>query len=248
MDRRMQETEWYGYRRLNFDFEGLAACLVCPKEANRSGHSPRWLFKIEYFEAFPSFELAMLERGWYVAHVDNRTRWATPADRAVWPRFCAYLSARWGLRQKCLPVGMSCGGMEAVYFASEHPELVAALYLDAPVMDLLSCPYGMGKSESDFSAEFEAATGLSRSEMLHYRDHPIDRAPALLAARIPVMMVSGDADRTVPYDENGQRLTAFYRENGGVIHEIIKAGGDHHPHGLPDPAPLIEFAEAIDFS
>ena len=240
MDRFVSETEWYGFRRLNFEFEGMPACLVCPREAAEGN---RWLLKIEYFEAFPVFERAMLEKGYYVAHVDNRTRWATPADMAVWPRFCAYLSKRWGLHQRCLPVGMSCGGMEAIYFAAEHPSLVAALYLDAPVTNFLSCPYALGKSREDFSAEFEAATGLTRTDMINYRNHPIDRAPDLLAARIPIMMVSGDADTVVPYDENGQHLTAYYRAHGGIIREIIKAGGDHHPHGLADPAPIIEFAE-----
>lgn len=240
MDRPTTEAAWYGYRRINFEFEGMPACLVCPHKAIEGN---KWLFKIEYFEAFPSFELAMLERGYYVAHVDNRSRWATPADRAVWPKLCAYLSARWGLHEKCLPVGMSCGGMEAVYFAAEHPARVAALYLDAPVMNFLSCPYGLGKSEANFSEEFERAAGMTLCDLLNYRDHPIDRVPDLLAARIPVVMVSGDADSIVPYDENGYHLTARYRAHGGIIREIIKAGGDHHPHGLDDPTPLIQFAE-----
>jgi hypothetical protein len=28
---------------------------------------------------------------------------------------------------------------------------------------------------------------------------------------------------------------------GGHIELICKPGGKHHPHGLPDPAPIVEF-------
>ena len=214
--------------------------MICPREAIEGN---KWLFKIEYFGAFPNFELAMLERGYYVAHVDNKTRWSTPEDIAVWPQFCDYITERFGLHKQCVPVGMSCGGMESVYFAAHYPQYVAALYLDAPVMNFLSCPYAMGSSKANFVEEFERATGFTRTDMLVYRNHPLDRVSELLSARIPVIMVSGDADQTVPYDENGKPFTEYYRQNGGVIHEIIKKGGDHHPHGLEDPTPIIEFVE-----
>ncbi len=54
------ETKWNGFRCLQFDFSGRTAILVKPKEACKGR---KWLFKTEYFGAFPSFELEMLERG-----------------------------------------------------------------------------------------------------------------------------------------------------------------------------------------
>ena len=234
------ESIWYGFKQLSFEFMGQKALLICPHQPTKE---KKWLFKIEYFGAFPAFELAMLERGYYVAHVQNKTRWATPEDIAVWPKFCDFLSEQWGLHKQCVPVGMSCGGIEAVYFATTHPRYVSALYLDAPVMNFLSCPFGLGASEADFSKEFERATGYTRRDMLSYRDHPLDRIPKLVEYRIPVMMVSGDSDRTVPYDENGKLLVEYYRQNGGTVCEIIKPGGDHHPHGLEDNTPILEFVE-----
>ena len=41
----------------------------------------------------------------------------------------------------------------------------------------------------------------------------------------------------------GALLEKYYRENGGEIITIGKAGCAHHPHGLEDKTPLIEFAE-----
>lgn len=128
---------YHGYERLDFTFEDRYAILVFP---NKPLEEKKWLLKTEYFDAFPSFELEMLNRGYYLAYLSNKTRWFEQDDAHSKARFAQYLQKEFGLHQKCLPVGMSCCGMHAVYFAAEHPEFVAALYLDAPVLNLLSCP------------------------------------------------------------------------------------------------------------
>ena len=65
----------------------------------------------------------------------------------------------------------------------------------------------------------------------------------LLKANLPIIMVYGDSDDIVPYHENGALLEKYYRENGGTIVTIGKAGCGHHPHGLEDNTPIIEFVE-----
>ncbi|MBQ9112160.1 MAG: alpha/beta hydrolase [Clostridia bacterium] len=236
----MKESLWNGYIRLDFMFEDRRALVVCPKTPTED---KRWLFKTEYFGAFPAFELAMLERGYYVAHVNNVTRWCLPEDTDVKARFCDFLIARMGLNKRCVPVGMSCGGMQAVYFGAKYPQYVAALYLDAPVLNLLSCPCGVGAATRDLYAEFVRATGMTVSDLINYRNHPIDHAGELIDAGIPVFLVCGDSDTVVPYVENGKELARIYRERGGVIEEIIKPGCDHHPHGLEDNTPIRLFVE-----
>ena len=62
----MQETMWNGFRRIDFVFEGMEAILVFPKEPNANKN---WLLKTEYFDAFPAFEIEMLQRGWHLAYV-----------------------------------------------------------------------------------------------------------------------------------------------------------------------------------
>ena len=67
--------------------------------------------------------------------------------------------------------------------------------------------------------------------------------PLLLKSRIPIMLVYGDSDDVVPYEENGALLERYYKENGGELVAIGKAGCGHHPHGLEDNSPIIEFME-----
>lgn len=236
----MTESIWNGFRRIDFEFENMDAILVFPKEPNENKN---WLLKTEYFDAFPSFEIEMVNRGWHLAYVKNVTRWCLDEDLDRKKRFADYLSEKYGLYKKCLPVGMSCGGLIASKLAARYPECVSALYLDAPVMNFLSCPAGIGKAEDGMLSEFIDATGIGLSELISYRENPIDLMHLILEGNIPVMMVYGDSDNVVPYCENGAIFEKYYRENGGNITAIGKKGCGHHPHGLEDVTPIVEFAK-----
>ena len=240
----MTETIWNGYKRIEFIFEGRTAIVVFPNEPNEKKN---WLLKTEYFAAFQGFELQMLARGWHLAYVGNKSRWDFAEDLDIKKRFAKHLQETYGLADKCFPVGMSCGGMIAVELAAKHPDMISALYLDAPVMNLLSCPAGLGKAgeivRKVLLPEFISVTNMDVSQLLSYRNHPIDKMHLLLQNNIPIILVYGDSDDVVPYDKNGALLEKYYRENGGTIITIGKPGCAHHPHGLEDPTPIIEFAE-----
>lgn len=236
----MSKKVWYGFEQIDFLFEGREAILIVPEQPNTNRN---WLLKTEYFGAFPSFEIEMLKRGWHLAYIKNITRWCIDEDLDLKKRFAEYLHKQHGLYHKCVPVGMSCGGLIASKFAAKHPSLVSALYLDAPVMNLLSCPAGIGEAGNDMLPEFINATGISLSALTYYRDHPIDKMPLLFKNNIPIILVYGDSDNVVPYHENGAILEKYYRENGGIIEAIGKENCGHHPHGLEDNTPIIEFVE-----
>lgn len=235
-------TEWNGFKCEEFEFEGRDAVIVFPEKKNG-----KWLFKTEYFGAFPKFEIEMLKRGYHVAHVNNITRWNKhPDDTDIKARFADFISEKYGLAKKCVTVGMSCGGMQSVYFAAKYPEYVSVMYLDAPVINLLSCPAGLGKATSEMFKEFEDAMGMDKIELLSFRNHPMDNFEPLVKNNIPVILVAGDSDKTVPFDENGALLNKYYKDNGGVIKTIVKPGCDHHPHGLEDNSEIIDFVIKYD--
>ena len=70
----------------------------------------------------------------------------------------------------------------------------------------MSCPcgFGIGNPLSQDNSEILNALGMkSISELLAYRDMPLDKLGALVDHRIPVVLVAGDSDQVVPYCENG---------------------------------------------
>jgi pimeloyl-ACP methyl ester carboxylesterase len=228
------------FKKIEFKFGGRDAVLVCPGETLTT---PKWLLKTEYFGAYSELEVEMLKRGWHVAYLKNINRWGLDEDMDAKKAFADDLHEKYGLYAKCVPVGMSAGGLHAIKLAAKYPEMVSALYLDAPALNLLSILNFSGScaGNESFREEILKALNLTLSELISYRDHPLDKLPALVAHRIPVILVYGKADKTCPFHENGALLVKAYEGTGIDLAVYGKEGCGHHPHGLEDPAPIIDF-------
>ena len=223
--------------RENVQLNGRDVIICHPEKPNG-----KWVLKTEYFDDFPEVQNVLLDRGYYIAHIKNKTRWHHPSDTDARAELAQYMNDRFNVNKKCAIIGMSCGGMQGIYFASKYPELVSCMYLDAPVVNLLSCPGGVGKGACALE-QFSSHTGMDLIELLGYRNHPLDHLPNLVKHNIPLFLVSGDSDKVVPYDENGKYINKIYTENNCTIETVIKEGGDHHPHGLTDNTPIIDFID-----
>ncbi len=230
------------YLTEHFSFEGRDALIVFPEKADEK---KRWALKTEYFYAFQDLEEKLVENGFHLAYLKNSNRWGTPDDLAAKRRFAGMLREKYGLSEKCVPVGMSCGGLHAIKQAAAYPEMVSLLYLDAPVVNLLSCPFGLGSFGSGISesAKQEAldALGLDMSGMIAYRDHPLDHLDKLLSSRMPALLVWGEADTIVPFEENGRHIYDAYKATDIPFMAQSKPGCDHHPHGPADMEKALAF-------
>lgn len=237
----MPET-WNNFPVEKFTFEGHEAIIVTPR---KPAEEKCLVLKTEYWNAFPGVaELGLLERGLYLCYIKNDNRWGTDDNVDRQARFVRFTEKKYGLLPRCVLVGMSCGGLIAIKFAARYPEMVSCMYLDAPVVNYMSCPcgFGIGNPLSSDNSEILSALGMtSISELLSCREMPLDDLPRLVAARIPVVLVAGDSDRTVPFCENGALVEKAYQQAGIELEVYIKPGCDHHPHGLSDPAPVLNF-------
>ena len=231
------------FQTKTFIFQDRNAKIVYPScPANG-----KLLLKTEYFSAFPYFEVAMLKKGYTLCFLSHPNRWAPDSETHTTADFVRFVAKELNFEPKCIPVGMSCGGLQALRLAQLHPELISVLYIDAPVVNILSLA-GLGAASCDNSATFwkeiQAAHGVNRSTIVNFRKSPIDAMDKLIENNIPIIMLYGDADDVVLYNENGKVLEDYYRENGGDMKVICKPGCGHHPHSLEDPSPIIEFVEA----
>ena len=238
-----KHTTWEGFSAIESTFSDRSYILVKPHAGKGNG---KWALKTEYFGAFPALEIELLKRGYHIAHIKTKTRWCLPEDTEAQADFVRFIHKEFELCKTCVPIGMSCGGMQSIYLAAKHPALVSCAYLDAPVLNLLSCPAGVGGREALLNreyAEFVEHRGMTVSELVPFREHPQDYLPQMVAARIPVVLVSGDSDTIVPFHENGRLLAEAYEEAGVPIEVHIKPGGDHHPHGLADNTLIADFID-----
>ena len=223
-------------------FEDREAIIVFPEKVDPR---KRWVLKTEYFEAFQDLEEKLVECGFYLAYLRNNNRWGTNDDLDAKKRFATMLSDKYDLNSKCVMIGMSCGGLHAIKQAARYPDMAAVLYLDAPVVNLLSCPFRLGtkKSRIEESTKQEAldALGLDMSGLIAYRDHPLDKLPKLLDHRIPVILVWGEEDTIVPFEENGKYVLDCYANTTVPFISQSKPRSDHHPHGPRGMKEVVDF-------
>jgi len=202
-----------------------------------------WIWRTEFFAAFPTVDLALLEAGYHVSYVDLQDLYGAPLALEYMDRFYAHATEQVGLLQKCVLEGFSRGALFALNWARRNTQSVACIYLDAPVCDFKSWPGGKGKGAGSLVdwQKLKAVYGLSETQALSYPHNPVDSLGKLASAHVPIIAVYGDADVDLPPEENILLLESRYKSLGGEVAVIAKPGVGHHPHSLDDPAPIVSF-------
>ncbi len=240
MQVKAQETDYHGFKCLDFKFEGRDAKVVFPKEAEPGRH---WIWRARFWGHEPQTEIALLKKGFHLVYVDAADLCANPDAVALWNRFYDYLIKEYQLNPKTVLEGMSRGGLYIYNWGSENVEKVACIYADAPVCDLKSWPGGKGKgigSAPDWKQYLELYN-LTEESVKDFKGMPIYNSRKLAEAKVPVLHVCGAADDVVPVEENTYVLEKTYKEAGGELNIILKEGIGHHPHSLKDPTPIVRF-------
>jgi pimeloyl-ACP methyl ester carboxylesterase len=234
--------EWHGAKRHKFQFKGRTAWVVEP--STPLPDNP-WSWCMMFPDAFTVRCAApqLVAAGFHHAFLDVGNTFGSPAAVAQLAAFHDELVRR-GLGPKPALVGISRGGLYAHRYASEHPDRVAVIYGDAGVCDFKSWPGGKGKgkgSPGDWKACLAAYGFADEAAALAYQGNPIDALAPLAKAGVALIHVVGDADDVVPPAENAAIVEQRYRALGGTIEVIHKPTCGHHPHGLDDPQPVVDF-------
>ncbi len=233
--------DYHGFVRHDFEVDGCRAIVVDPKADGP--HRP-WIWLAEFFDHRPELDLALLARGFHLVFIDVGNTFGAPSAMKHWDVYYELLTRKYGFSKKPVLEGLSRGGLYIYNWAAANPHKVSVLYGDNPVLDFKSWPGGKGKgpgSAGDWQ-KLQTDYGFhSEAEALAYKFNPVDNLVSLAKAKVPVIHCAADADEVVPYEENTVVLKERYEKLGGHIQVIVKHGFQHHPHGLDDPTPLVDF-------
>lgn len=234
-------SEWNGFQRFDFEIDGRPVLVVTPKTA---AEGRPWVWHGEFFGHKPAPDIALLQRGFHIVYMSVPNMLGSPGAVAHWNACYAELTGKYGLAKKVALVGLSRGGLYCYNWAEANPDKVACIYGDAPVCDFKSWPGGKGKgkgSPGDWKLVLERYGFKNDAEALAYTRNPVDNLEPLAKAKVPLLHVYGDADDVVPWEENTGLIAERYRKLGGEIVLIPKKGVGHHPHGLEDSTPIVDF-------
>ena len=238
-------SHWENFVRLDFPVDGATVTVVEPASA-RPGRP--WVWRGEFFGAFAAADIALLNDGWHLAYMAVPGLFGSPKAIARWEKAYDVLVHQHGLHPKPGFIGLSRGALYCMNWAAAHPDRTLAVYLDNGVCDFKSWPGGQAKrlgtgagSPGDWSSMLQAYDFKTDQQAIAYGKNPVDNLAPLARARIPLLLVYGDRDTTVPHRENSELVFDRYKALGGPVERIVKPGQDHHPHGLTDNRPVVAF-------
>lgn len=240
-------SQWNGFRRHDFPIDGANVIVV---EPTRALPGRPWAWRGEFFGAFPNADIELLKAGWHLAYIAVPNQFGSPNAIARWVKLHDTLVKVHGLHPKPALIGVSRGALYCMAWAATYPDRTLAVYLDNGVCDFKSWPGGKLKglgtgqgSAGEWQNVLKAFGFKSDQDAIAYKGNPVDRLEPLAKAKIPILLVYGDSDKVVPHGENSEIVYHRYKALGGPVERIVKAGGDHHPHGLPNPRPIVDFLQ-----
>jgi pimeloyl-ACP methyl ester carboxylesterase len=249
------KSDFRGYDRYRFSVENGMVMVVCPKKP-APGNPWEWRGAFWGDQVNPGTELTVLadlklvDRGFYIVIAGPGIPLGQPDGNRQLDAVYRAMTERFGLAKKPALMGLSRECLSVYRWASANPEKVACIYVDNGVCDLKSWPGGkkvpgnasQGDGQPDqWQLMLKTYHFKSDEEALAYHGNPIDILEPLAQARVPLLHVCGDSDTTVPYAENSAIVKSRYEQLGGNIQVILKPGAAHHPHGLQDPTPIVNF-------
>jgi|GEM_PF-112850 len=223
----IKEDMWYGYRRVQFDFNGRTAAVIEPTGEPAKG-TP-WTWTIQWWDAFVdrTGALDLLSRGWHHVWIDVFAERGSAKALAEFAAFQEFLVKELGFAPKANLIGMSWGGFFSTRYAAAYPENVARIYLDAPLLNLDALSSSAG-SIGPWTNQRPVDGWTNCPEM------PLNKAEALAAAKIPLLLLYGGQDLTVLPDKSCEPFAERFKAAGGDIVINRRSAFGHHPHGL-DP-------------
>lgn len=219
-------------RTEEFEYNGYHATVIIPENPNG-----KWIWKTEFLYAFDQAERELLKLGYTRVYYAISNKYGSYKSVRLMRDFYSFVIKKYNLSEKYILFGFSRGGLYAFNFALTHPEYVEKIYLDAPVMCLRSWP----PKESEQRLEVHSEYSLNDETLEIFNDNPIDNLPEFFSHGIPLLLIAGDSDEIVPFEENSKIILDYAKNNGIQIEHIIKPGCMHHPHSLDDVTPIVNF-------
>ena len=246
------KSDFHGFERYSVATEKGGFSVVCPKQA---APGKPWMWRSIFWGGtsaavgrVTASDIELLKKGYHVVVAPGDVS-GHPSGNARIDAAYEMLTSSYGFSKTVSMASMSRETLALFRWASANPEKVESIYVDNGVCNVNSWPGGklvpgntsMADGNAKSWALFKRTYGyVSDAEALANKQSPIDLLKSLANANVPILMACGTKDTTVPYEENGAIMKQRYQELGGSIRIITEDKG-HHPHGLADMTPVIDF-------
>jgi len=239
-----KHSVWHGFDRYHFQVAGRAAWIVVPKQ---TADGKPWVWRARFPDYHSEMDVELLKQGFHVAYVDVAGMFGSPRAMQIGDAFYDDVTTQRGLSAKPALEGVSRGGLFVYNWAARHPENVACIYCDTPVLDFKSWPGGKGTGIGSAGTWKQCldAYDLTESQALAFQSNPIDHAAVVAKHGIPLLHIVSENDVVVPPKENTYVLQQKLKTLGHELPVISVAEGTEKTHGHhfthPEQQRVVDF-------
>ena len=240
----IKESNWKGYKRLDFNIGAKNAWLIAPNKA-LAGNP--WIWRARFPGWHTDADSILVSEGFHLVYINTNNQYGSPKAVEAWDEMYTYVTENYKLNKKVALMGVSRGGLFVYNWAKSNPEKVYCIYVEAPVCDFKSWPMGKNGKRSDKDwKNLKAEYGFSSDEeAIAYLDNPIDNLEPLVKAKIPIMHMVGLQDLVVPPEENTYVLINRYIRLGGTATVVPCTEGkqklEGHHFNIETPRYVADF-------
>jgi pimeloyl-ACP methyl ester carboxylesterase len=231
--------KFYGFDRTRFEFQGCTAWIVEPSIP--ALESKPWTWTMQWATAFvprtPALQL--LRQGWHHVTIETFKYRMNDEGVAISKAFQDYLVKELGFAPKTCLIGLSWGGFFSTRYTAAHPENVAAIYYDCPLLNFNK--FG-GYDAENLKGKIGPWADSVPADWSKDPRMPVNMAEKIAAAKIPAYLIYGGADNVVAPGENSELFAKRFKDAGGDIKVVKRGAYGHHPHGVEiDDASVANF-------
>ncbi len=230
----MQVSDWNGYQKQSFVINGHAAYVVVPKIA---APGKPWIWRTSFPDYQPVVDLELVRNGWHIGYIEVLDLLGSDTALDLMDQFYAQVRSQWGLTEKMALEPCSRGGLAAYRYAARHPERVACIYGDVPVMDFKSWPLKWPPDKAAQWPKILQDYGFKDdAEAMAYTNNPIDQLAVIAKAKIPIRHVICLNDQVVPPEQNTLEAKRRLEQLGSDLEVVsVKESNDFWGHHFPYP-------------
>lgn len=233
-------SAWHGYQKQSFTFGGHPAHVVEPKVA---APGRPWVWRTSFPDFHAEVDLELLHSGCHVAYFDVVDMLGCDAALDLMDGFYDQVRGQWKLAERPALEGVSRGGLPAYRYAARHPERVACIYADTPVMDLKSWPMSWPGAKPQVADALKFYQLRDENALRAFRGNPVDLLEPIAKARIPLRHVISLDDKVVPPEKNTLEARRRLVKLGHQMDVLTVEKGDPKADGHHFPLPGV-FASA----
>lgn len=226
-------SKWHGFQKLSFVLDGDPAFVVIPKVA---APGKPWIWRTSFPDFHAEVDRELVRNGYHIGFLNVVTALGSDTSLDKMDRFYEQVRAQWGLAARPALEPCSRGGLHAYRYAARHPERIACILGDVPVMDLKSWPVKWPGSKQQVQDAIHHYGFESIDELMEFDGNPIDLLEPIAEAKIPLRHVICLTDKVVPPEENSleakRRLVALGHD---LELEIVEDSDQLHGHHFPYP-------------